>query len=112
MTIETLVTKLSTKFDVSMNSAPLGTKCPYLVITDVEHPNIGADDKVYVKTTECTLRLVESEVHDWDLIQTLEDTLDELEIYYSSADLWEPKEHICEMRYFISFYGGTDNGWK
>lgn len=111
MSLEELVSAFDkAEFDVHLHQAPVGTSCPYLVMQDIDHPNFFADDRTFGKTTSLTLRLVESEVHDWDLIQTLEQTLDELGIPYYSADASEPSEHVCESYYYINFYGGNKNG--
>lgn len=111
MTIESLITLLeANNFNTFMNRAEQGTSCPYVVLTDIQHPNFGADNKVFSKTTSLTLRLVESEVHDWDLINKLEDTLDSASIYYESEDVFVPEEHVCETHYEITFFGGTNNG--
>lgn len=110
MTIETLVTALeSTGFNVFMNEAEDGTACPYVVLTDITHPNFGADNRTYAKTTSLELRLVESETHDWALIDDLEEALDAIPLFYSSEDMNVPSEHVCEMIYNINFYGGTKN---
>ena len=107
MTVENLVTLLTTaKFNVFLGKAPSGTACPYIVLRNVNHPNIAADNKVYQKVTELELRLVESDVHDWNLIKTLEDLLDGIPLYYESEDLYTPSEGVCEMSYRINFYGG------
>ena len=107
MTVENLVTLLTTaKFNVFLGKAPSGTACPYIVLRNVSHPNIAADNKVYQQVTELNLRLVESDVHDWNLIKTLEDTLDGIPLYYESEDLYTPSEDVCEMSYTIYFYGG------
>lgn len=110
MSIEALMTLLTNaKFDTYLGEAPDDTACPYLVLTSIEHPNFGADNKTYVKTTSLEIRLVESEVHDWQLIQTLEDLLDANSLYYRSEDLRVPSEHVCETIYEINFYGGNKN---
>lgn len=110
MTLETLISTLETaKFDVYLNEAPNGTSCPYLVVQDLEHPNFFADNRTFAKTTAVRLRLVESEVHDWSLIATLEQTLDSLSLPYSSNDAALPGEHVCESYYDINFYGGIKN---
>ena len=112
MTIEDLVTALTTaKFNVSYGDAPDGTVCPYIVLTDVEHPNFAADNKTFNKTTTLTLRLVESEAHDWALIKTLEDTLDGLSLPYSTTDLNIESEHVCETHYELRFLGGNTNAY-
>ncbi len=111
MSIEELVTALTeAKFDVHLHQAPNGTPCPYLVIQDLDHPNFFADNRTFGKTTSLTLRLVESEVHDWNLVNSLEQTLDSLGLPYYSSDVSEPSEHVCESYYYINFYGGNKNG--
>lgn len=111
MSIEALITALTTaKFNAFYGEAPDGTECPYIVITDVNHPNFAADNKTFSKTTRLSLRLVESEVHDWTLIDTLEQTLDNLQLPYESIDLQVPSEHVCETQYNIRFLGGNKNG--
>ena len=110
MTIESLITLLKTaKFDVHYGTAPEGTACPYIVLTDVGHPNFAADNKNLVKTTSLRLTLVESEIHNWDLIDALEAVLDNIPLPYSSEDNQVPSEHVCETYYDISFLGGTEN---
>lgn len=110
MSIETLVTLLKTeKFDVHYGVAPDGTPCPYIVLTDIEHPNFAADNKTFTKTTSLRITLVESEVHDWTLISKLEKVLDSIPLPYSATDNQEPSEHVCESYYDISFLGGTEN---
>lgn len=107
MTVTALIQALTAKgFDVSLNEAPDGTACPYVVLTDIRHPNFGADDIVYAETTELTIRLVEANIHDWELIKTLKDTLTELELFYEENDVSDESEHICETHFEISFYGG------
>lgn len=107
MSIESLVTALTAaKFNVFLNEAPDGTECPYVVLDQITHPNFAADNKTFGKTTSLNIRLIESEVHDWNLIKTLEDTLDSIPLVYSSEDLSLPSEHVCEMLYEITFYGG------
>ena len=111
MSIESLVTILTTaKFNVFFGEAPDGTDCPYIVINDITHPNFAADNKTFSKTTSLRLRLIESEVHNWNLIQTLEDTLDTAELTYSSTDVQVPSEHVCETYYDLRFLGGNKNG--
>lgn len=110
MTIEDLVTALeAANFDVHFGEAPDGTYCPYLVFTNVRHPNFAADNKTFSKTTSLSLRLVESEVHNWTLIDTLEETLDKLNLPYEAEDLQVPSEHVCETLYNIRFLGGNKN---
>lgn len=110
-TIESLTTLLTSKgFNVFYGEAPDDTLCPYLVMTDIEHPNFSADNRTFTKTTSLRLRLVESEAHDWTLINTLEETLDSVPLPYSSTDVSVPSEHVCETYYDITFLGGTQNG--
>lgn len=111
MSIETLYTALTTaKFDVHFGEAPDGTACPYVVITDVMHPNFAAENKTYAKTTSLRLRLVESENHDWTLIRSLEDTLDAIPLPYTETDVNVPSEHVCETYFDLNFLGGNTNG--
>lgn len=111
MSIEELVKILTTaNFDVHYGEAPDGTECPYVVITDVYHPNFAADNKTFTKTTTLRLRLVESENHDWTLIQTLENTLDSIPLPYSETDVDVPDEHVCETYFDLTFLGGNKNG--
>lgn len=110
MSIENLITLLSADFDVHYGDAPDGTVCPYLVIKNVTHPNFAADNKTFSKTTSLELRLVESEVHDWQLIKQLEDLLDSAELTYSSSDISEESEHVCETIYTLRLLGGNTNG--
>ena len=111
MSLESLVAALTgAGFNVNLHSAPVGTVCPYLVIQDLDHPNYFADNKTFGKTTGLTLRLVESEVHDWDLLDTLEQTLNGLELPFYSEISSIPSEHVCESFYYINFYGGNKNG--
>lgn len=111
MTIESLVTALEAAgFDVYLNEADDGTACPYVVLSDIRHPNFGADNRTFQKVTSLELRLVESENHDWALIDDLEEALDNIPMFYTSEDMNVPSEHVCEMIYDISFYGGNTNG--
>lgn len=110
MSIEELYTALTTaKFDVHYGKAPIGTRCPYIVLEDITHPNFAADNKTFIKTTSLRITLVESEVHDWSLIGDLEAVLDSIPLPYSSEDVQEPSEHVCETYYDISFLGGNKN---
>lgn len=110
MSIESLVTLLTTaKFDVHLGRAPDGTACPYVVLTEITHPNFAADNFTFTKTTSLRITLVESEVHDWKLIGDLEAVLDSIPLPYSVTDVQEPSEHVCETYYDISFLGGTEN---
>lgn len=111
MTIETLFSTLKTKkFNCFYGEAPNGTKCPYVVFDDIQHPNFAADNKTFCKTTNLRLRLVEANSHDWTLIKTLEDTLDSLQLPYGSTDVQVPSEGVCETYYDLTFEGGTTNG--
>lgn len=111
MSIEDLMTSLTTNgFDAYYGEAPDGTYCPYVVLTEIKHPNFAADNRTFTKTTNITLRLVESEVHDWTLIDKLEVMLDDLNLPYQATDLQYPSEHVCEMNYDIRFLGGNTNG--
>ncbi len=111
MTIETLITELTNAgFNAFYGEAPDGTECPYISLATITHPNVAADNMTFAKTTTINLRLVESEVHDWQLIDTLEKVFDDLQLPYNSTDLQLPNEHICEMNYEIRFLGGNCNG--
>ena len=104
MTIADLYTALTTaKFDVHYGEAPKGTKCPYIVLTNITHDNFAADNKTFAKTTELRLRLIEAEVHDWDLIAALETVLDGLSLPYGSTDIQIPSEGVCETYYDLAF---------
>lgn len=110
MSIETLISILTeADFNVFQHEAPDGTACPYLVIDRIEHPNFGADNRVYAKTTELLLRLVEANYHDYDLIASLENLLDENNLFYSEDDASDAKEHVVETHFEISFFGGNKN---
>ena len=110
MSIESLYKLLTdAKFDVHYGKAPNGTKCPYVVMSDIEHPNFAADNATYTKTTSLRLVLVESERHDWSLINTLESVLDSIPLPYSETDVVEPTERVCETYFDISFLGGTQD---
>lgn len=111
MTIESLVTALEAAgFDVYLNEADAGTACPYVVLSDIRHPNFGADNRTFQKVTSLELRLVEAETHDWALIDDLEEALDEIPMFYTSEDMSVPSEHVCEIIYNINFYGGNTHG--
>lgn len=111
MTIQTIVSALTTaKFDVSLGKAPDGTKCPYVVLKEIEQPNFAADNKTYTETTSLRIVLVESEVHDWTLISTLKSELDKLGLTYSATLADDASEHVCESYYDIRFLGGIENG--
>lgn len=110
MSIESLYKLLTNaKFDVHYGKAPNGTKCPYVVMSDIEHPNFAADNATYTKTTSLRLVLVESESHDWSLINALEAALDSIPLPYSETDVVEPTERVCETYFDISFLGGTQD---
>lgn len=111
MSIESLVTLLTTaKFNVYLGEAPDETPCPYIVLTDVENPNFAADNKTYAETTSLRLRLVESEVHDWNLHSTLKTTLDGASLPYSVTHVDDTSENVCETYYDLRFLGGIQNG--
>lgn len=110
MSIETLISILrAADFNVFLHEAPDGTACPYLVIDRIEHENFGADNQVYAKTTELLLRLVEANRHDYELIASLENLLDENKLFYSEDDASLPSEHVTETHFEISFFGGNKN---
>ena len=110
MSIETLYTLLTeAEFNVHYGKAPNGTRCPYVVLSEITHPNFAADNATYTKTTSLRLVLVESEVHDWSLISDLEAVLDGIPLPYSETDVVEPSERVCETYFDISFLGGIEN---
>lgn len=110
MSIESLKTLLETaKFNVYLGKAEDGAVCPYVVMEDVTHPNFAADNQTYCKTTSLKLTVVESEVHDWNYLSTLETTLDGASLPYNSESVEDQEEHVCETYYYISFLGGTKN---
>ena len=49
----------------------------YIDLTDTSNPNFAADNTVYQETTSLRIKLVESEVHDWNLHATLKSVLEE-----------------------------------
>lgn len=111
MSIESLVTLLTTaKFDVYLGEAPDGAACPYIVLTDVENPNFAADNKTYTETTSLRLRLVESEVHDWNLHSTLKNILDGASLPCSVTYVDDSSENVCETYFDLRFLGGIQNG--
>lgn len=111
MTIETLITELTNAgFNAFYGEAPDGTECPYVSLATITHPNFAADNQTFAETTTLNLRLVESEVHNWTLISTLEELLKKLQLPYNADDLQVPSEHVCEMNYEIRFLGGNTNG--
>lgn len=110
MTISSLVALLAeAKFDVYLGTAPDGTACPYLVLTDAEMPNFAADNKVYMETTSLRIKVVESEVHDWSLHSTLKSVLAGASLPYSVDFADDSDEHVCETYYDIRFIGGITN---
>ncbi|MBR3463365.1 MAG: hypothetical protein IKH20_11905 [Clostridiales bacterium] len=110
MSIESLKTLLETaKFNVFLNKAPNGTACPYVVLEDVTHPNFAADNSTFAKTTSLKATLVESEVHDWTLISSLEAVFDSVPLPYNSDENQDTDEKVCETYFYISFLGGTTN---
>lgn len=110
MSIESLKTLLETaKFNVFLNKAPDGTPCPYVVMEEVTHPNFAADNSTFTKTTSLKVTLVESEVHDWTLIASLEAVFDSIPLPYNSDESQDSEESACESYYYISFLGGTEN---
>ena len=111
MTISSLYTLLTTeKFNVFFGEAPDGTACPYVVLTDIENPNFAADNKTFTETTSLRIRLVESEVHNWTLIDTLKSVLDGASLPYSVTFADDKSEHVCETYFDIRFLGGIQNG--
>lgn len=107
MTLQEVYEALSASFDVHYGKAPVGTECPYLVFTEISHPNILADDKTYFKTTECQLTLVEAGAHDFELQASLETLLDGLDLPYTTDESWLPDEGVVETYYQIAVYGNT-----
>lgn len=107
MTLQDVYNALNTTFDVYYGTAPVGTECPYLVFTEVEHPNILADDVTYFKVTEFTLTLVEAGAHDFELQASLEEELDKLNLPYTVDEAWAPDEGVVETYYSLSVYGNT-----
>lgn len=93
-------------FNTFYGVAPKGTKCPFVVFAQVEHPNVIADNKTYFKATESELTLVESQAHDFGLQASLEEVLDGLEIPYTMSESWLPSENVIETYYTIAVYGG------
>ena len=111
MTISSLYTLLATaKFNVFFGEADDGTACPYVVLTDVNNPNFAADNKTFTETTSLRIRLVESEVHDWNLIDTLKGVLNNASLPYSVTYVDDNSEHVCETYFDIRFLGGITNG--
>jgi len=107
MSIEKIMTLLTTaKFDAHFGRAPDGTQCPYIVLTEIEQPNFAADNKVFQETTSLRLRLVEAEVHNWTLIDSLKSVLDNAMLPYSVTYVDDEKEHICETYFDIRYIGG------
>ena len=50
MSIETLIATLSDAgFDAHYGEAPDGTVCPYVVLTNISHPNFAADNRTFTK---------------------------------------------------------------
>ena len=110
MSIESLKTLLETaKFNVNMHKAPDGTACPYIVIEEIEQPNFAADNKTYTETTSLRLRFVESEVHNWTLIDTLKSTLNGASLPYSVTYVDDSSENVCETYFDLRFLGGIQN---
>lgn len=110
MSIESLMTLLTTaKFNAHMHKAPDGTPCPYIVMEEIEQPNFAADNKTYKETTSLRLRLVESEVHNWTLIDTLKTTLNNASLPFSMTLVDDEKEGVCESYFDIRFLGGIKN---
>ena len=110
MSIERLVTLLTTaKFNTFFGKAPEGTKCPYIVLTDISNPNFAADNTVFKETTSLRIKLVESEVHDWSLHAVLKSVLDGASLPYSVDFGEDSKESACESYYDIRFIGGITN---
>lgn len=110
MSIEELKSKLEENgFNVNLGVAPDGTACPYIVIRDVTNPNFAADNKTFTETTSLRIRLIESEVHNWELIDLLKKVLDNASLPYSVEYVDDSSEHVCETYFDIRFLGGITN---
>lgn len=110
MSIEELKSKLEENgFNVNLGVAPDGTPCPYIVIRDVTNPNFAADNKTFTETTSLRIRLIESEVHNWELIDLLKKVLDNASLPYSVEYVDDSSEHVCETYFDIRFLGGITN---
>ncbi len=110
MSIENIYTLLTTaKFNVFSGEADDGTPCPYVVLTNINNPNFAADNKTFTETTSLRIRLVESEVHNWELIDSLKKVLDDASLPYSVEYVDDSSEHVCETYFDIRFLGGITN---
>ena len=110
MSIEELKSQLEDNgFNVNLGVAPDGTACPYIVIRDVTNPNFAADNKTFTETTSLRIRLIESEVHNWELIDLLKQVLDNASLPYSVEYVNDSSEHVCETYFDIRFLGGITN---
>ena len=110
MSIEELKSQLEDNgFNVNLGVAPDGTACPYIVIRDVTNPNFAADNKTFTETTSLRIRLIESEVHNWELIDLLKKVLDNASLPYSVEYVNDSSEHVCETYFDIRFLGGITN---
>lgn len=110
MTVTSLMALLTeAKFNAFFGKAPDGTACPYIVLTDTSNPNFAADNTVYKETTSLRIKLVESEVHDWNLHATLKSVLDGASLPYSVDFGEDSEESACESYYDIRFIGGITN---
>ncbi len=110
MSIEELKSQLEENgFNVNLGVAPDGTACPYIVIRDITNPNFAADNKTFTETTSLRIRLIESEVHNWELIDLLKKVLDNASLPYSVEYVDDSSEHVCETYFDIRFLGGITN---
>lgn len=110
MSIEELKSQLEENgFNVNLGVAPDGTTCPYIVIRDVTNPNFAADNKTFTETTSLRIKLIESEVHNWELIDLLKKALDNASLPYSVEYVDDSSEHVCETYFDIRFLGGITN---
>lgn len=110
MSIEELKSQLEENgFNVNLGVAPDGTACPYIVLRDITNPNFAADNKTFTETTSLRIRLIESEVHNWELIDLLKKVLDNASLPYSVEYVDDSSEHVCETYFDIRFLGGITN---
>lgn len=108
MSIESIISILKTAgFSAFYEYAPDDTPLPFVVLRDVTHPNFFADNVTLVPTTTLELVYVEAEAHNWANITTLETTLTNAGLAFSSEDIRISDENIVEMVYTITFVGGN-----
>lgn len=91
MIIETIKSVIPQTF---RGHAPIGTKCPYVVYNE-NHPNIGADDKVYVKTSNITAQLYL--LAPDSISDTLEDALSGAGIFWTSEEADDPDQGVYSI---------------